>query len=523
LHIPLRIIVIDFVPQLAERLIASLATEHHLQHVDLISPSNVAHPPCALQFYDLNEIHFGDYDLSGISLPNSGLVEKMASYEAMALRCFDKLEKLSVQRARMYRLANRGEKLPFWNGFQIPYAERKAIYLRHLTYWSNRIRTLGVNFIICTNVPHVSVDYVIHGLAQVNGIPFITFEDVAQIGRLLPLKDAMQARTTVREAYKRVCMASARPSPTAVAERFINFQVNPKKDPTPGYMNKVGMGFTFHTYSEGLLRQLARDTYRELRDGRGPGRALTAFLAAIMYVRKERALNKLYSSIAQAPRAGEPYIYYAMHVQPEMSSAPLAGVFVDQVNAIRMLAAAVPQGMFIYVKEHPAQPALSRTLSEYYEIKALANVRMISKQISTFDLIRNAVAVATCTGTVGIESLFKEKPVLYFGRCAFAEAPGAYQVDSLEDCMHAVQKAIAGQEISLEQLRLFFCALESVCIPGHLAHIDQEKESRLGISDRDTLENVCGFVTQHIKTLKELIRVKDIHPVSHAETGNGHS
>ena len=122
------------------------------------------------------------------------------------------------------------------------------------------------------------------------------------------------------------------------------------------------------------------------------------------------------------------YVYFPLHVQPEMSTMGQApSVFDDQVLCIEQIAKIIPQGYAILVKEHPSQTFYYRDTIFYDRLRALPQVRMVPDGMDSHTLIRNSALVATVTGTAGWEALKYERPVVYFGYATYREMPGAFQ------------------------------------------------------------------------------------------------
>ena len=161
-------------------------------------------------------------------------------------------------------------------------------------------------------------------------------------------------------------------------------------------------------------------------------------------------------------------------MQPEASALPACDIFNDQYLPIQILSKLLPADTYIYVKEHLAQPAITRTYSFFRDLSDLKNVRIISKTTSTFDLIQNSVAVITGTGTAGIEALFYNKPVIYFGSTVFEAFPGAFRVRTTRDFELAVRSILNGDTLSvdLQQIRLFYKALEDCSCPGFVGALN---------------------------------------------------
>lgn len=121
---------------------------------------------------------------------------------------------------------------------------------------------------------------------------------------------------------------------------------------------------------------------------------------------------------------GESYIYFPLHLQPELTTSALGGAFSDQMLAIEMLSSWLPKGYFIYLKENPKQTEKQRGPLFYKRLAALKNVRLLSRTENSIALIKNSIGVATVTGTAGWEALFHGKPVLVFGLAWYRDFSG---------------------------------------------------------------------------------------------------
>jgi hypothetical protein len=165
------------------------------------------------------------------------------------------------------------------------------------------------------------------------------------------------------------------------------------------------------------LGQLVREVLRR------PHRVPPA-LVRYVYSRQYRAAV---AAQTQHKVAGERYVYFPLHLQPELTTAAQGGVFADQLLAVEALSAWVPKGCAIYLKENPKQTEKQRGPLFYQRLRALPNVRLLGRQENSVELIRNSVGVATITGTTGWEALFHGKPVSVFGAAWYREFPGVVE------------------------------------------------------------------------------------------------
>jgi hypothetical protein len=126
------------------------------------------------------------------------------------------------------------------------------------------------------------------------------------------------------------------------------------------------------------------------------------------------------------------YIYFPLQLQPELTTSTLGGIFSDQILAIERLSSIIPKDWLIYVKENPKQLDGHRGSYFFKRLSLIPNIRYISKDINSFDLIENSQFVATITGTVGWEAIQHGKVCVVFGKAWYQNFSGVVKYrDSL--------------------------------------------------------------------------------------------
>ena len=104
-----------------------------------------------------------------------------------------------------------------------------------------------------------------------------------------------------------------------------------------------------------------------------------------------------------------------MHLEPEMALQNFSPEFSNSFEMITWISKNLPTGLFLLIKEHPEMYGI-RSKNYYKKLKEIPNVKFVKPYSSSFELIKNSLAVATITGTAGYEAVYLKKPVLSFGK-----------------------------------------------------------------------------------------------------------
>lgn len=127
------------------------------------------------------------------------------------------------------------------------------------------------------------------------------------------------------------------------------------------------------------------------------------------------------------PDLSLPYIYFPLHLQPEMTTSSLGGRFRDQLIAIEQLSAKLPLGWRILVKENPKQGAFSRSPLFFFRFKRIPNISLVKSDMNTMELIKKSKLVATVTGSAAMEAAEHGIPAIIFGAHWFRSVHGIFE------------------------------------------------------------------------------------------------
>lgn len=212
-------------------------------------------------------------------------------------------------------------------------------------------------------------------------------------------------------------------------KRFIDEKKSEYSIAKPFYEKRV--------MSSGLGKRLY---YKFKANGWKPHRVIQCQLAYSNYQRLSTERNRLY---------GIRYICVFLQLQPEQTTLPDGGLFVHHLILIQMLYSAVStMGASLVIREHPAtfESAFNskwRPSDFYSSIKNIGpNIHFDDINAEPFTLIKNAIAVATITGTVLLESLLQGKPVIAFGKHPLRGFSSTALVDSFADEVELRKKIV---------------------------------------------------------------------------------
>jgi len=156
--------------------------------------------------------------------------------------------------------------------------------------------------------------------------------------------------------------------------------------------------------------------------------------------------------------ADEPYVYFPLHYQPELTTMVLAPFWQDQPSVIANIARSLPLGIRLYVKEHV--PMLGLRPVDYYDrLRAIPNVRLIDPYLSSLDLIQKSELVITITGTAGFEAALLRRPVIAFSDIFYNAMPGVQRCRAPEDLPGFIREALASPPADDRQVLAYVAAL----------------------------------------------------------------
>ncbi len=361
------------------------------------------------------------------------------------------------------------------------YRDIKELYYIFLRYWNDYILKHRINLMIINVMPHVVDEFVPYAICKARSIPTIIqgvmpFTKGEKINFILrPSHDLfdlnISARyNTLKEEYNRE--GKEVQLIPEMRRYFEQYDLNACIDKKVVFFNeKSSIVNRIAFYKKHAEKYLKRKEIKILSNK-------ILYLIKIKY-ETARFLKKV-ERLEENVDEQQDFLLFCLHLQPEATTTPAGGIYSDQLMAIRLISENLPDGLYLYVKEHPAYWIQKNRLESIYEsrneqfykqIKKLRNVRLIDHRISSGELLNDCLAVVTVTGTVGFEAIFRGIPVILFGATFYEEYPTVYRIRTAEDCKRAIAAVQSDKRVmDYRELEIFLAAVQKYVVPLGMMH-----------------------------------------------------
>lgn len=192
--------------------------------------------------------------------------------------------------------------------------------------------------------------------------------------------------------------------------------------------------------------------------------------------------------------ATQPYFFYPMHLEPEAVVLYHAhGLYSNQVKLMQNIAAQLPPGVFLYVKDHPHDQGY-RSVEDYLALKAIPNIKLLESHLPGKQIVAHSLGVITLTGTAGFEALLLGKRVFTFGKTLYSNGPGVVYLRNVRELREAIYRSLAQPEITETDLYRYLTAYLAALRPG-LVDYFSGRAQRYGIDlEKNAYEVANGLL-----------------------------
>ena len=317
----------------------------------------------------------------------------------------------------------------------------------YIHFFIDLLKTNRIDYIFFSTVPH-HADYVLYLVAKVLGIKTTAFFQAQELGKAFMVNDIEQ-------------LGSLDDTPEDTAP--IPIKRNGRK--SYFYMENLPKHRPYIKVTSALLFR----------------RDIDLFFHRLMNLRKERRFKRDYKHLAASHLPTGKFVYFPLHLQPELTTMTFGGKFVDQALAIECLRALLPNEWWIVVKENPKQTAYARGALFFARLAKLSKVIYAGKTLDTFDLIKQSEFCATITGTTGFEALTFGKRALVFGQAWYQNLPGVIRYRDELTLDEIMSVDFSHTELELAYAKLVHSMVDIVVNTDHISLIDgfsTEKNTR---------------------------------------------
>jgi hypothetical protein len=349
-------------------------------------------------------------------------------------------------------------------------------------YFSLLLRRKKITLVLFENMPHEGQDFVLYQLAKRIGIKtLICYQTLfADKFFMVTAMEDLGPFNTSPELFDgaRVALAPGYRQQSVNMSGFNLADSGVVAAPRPGANPRFAASRALRSVKDRIKSSLIKNSAAYLQKS---------------YVRRlsKHALDS--HSVDELIAGPGRFVYFPLHLQPELTTATFGGVYQDQLYAIELLSTLLKDDWMILVKENPKQTFFQRGELFFRRLSALGNVRLVEGAYSTYKLLEESQFAATISGTACWEALKGGKKCLIFGQAWYSALPGCYTYR--EDFDFERFLAAIHRKVPFDELRAAFERLMS--------------KAGDGVIDKDYACLVSGFeVEANAKKVAEsLVRV----------------
>ena len=292
------------------------------------------------------------------------------------------------------------------------------------------------------------------------GIPFFTIASARFANVFYVADDQYMGSARVRERFRELADDPV-PSPKYAEARRLYDEIRQRADSArPSYMRRVARSRPTaggYVRAVGALALMAPRLARALLRPRHvmairkiwmPANSRWNAARSVLVNTRERFVptDRQRPCLRSLDQARFPYVFFPLHVEPELSLLVFAPEHTNQIELCRRVALALPRGVRLLVKEHPAM-VTSRPRRFYEDLAGLVNVELIHSSVSSHDIFADARcrAVLVVSSTVGFEAAMDGRPVVSLGPTDYAVLPTVQPAASLEEAIERLRALCVGQ------------------------------------------------------------------------------
>lgn len=339
-------------------------------------------------------------------------------------------------------------------------------FIRMIFFFEAMLDKNSIDVILSREIPHFPSEFVLYVVAKNKGIPIYMCDFVQHLSRTILIDDIFD-----RNIYSTVEEKLEIDDSVEAHAKEIYMKLNNEHK----IVRSLAKVPKFESYKEkwsitSWFKYLARDIYfickknpleeslQSISDTSfGELHNVTRLKTAIYFASlryKSFQLERYYISkqVEIEPSKNYSAVFFA-HYQPERTTNPDGGLYLDTITAVRKLKAILPKNSTIYFKEHPHtfsptyrsffRGGLARSKSFYNELEKMG-IKFLSPYMFNDDIYDNVNLISSITGTVIFESIIKGKKSLMFGNNWIKSFPSVIHIDDTDLSTFALHEPSLG-------------------------------------------------------------------------------
>ena len=435
-----------------------------------------------------------------------------AEYELQALQLMDRMD---------------------FNQRSFNYLERRILFRKFIRCWTYIIDKYGIDALISPSIPHRSFDFPLYLACLRKRLKMVSFMSTPfmNAGRILAISDLYHIPDRIKQVFDqkqesglrqplsddiRDCLSRVKQNyPAAKPESFKELYRHHKKKPSVFLTGRKFIADMLGKQSPWLgqagwltngVPSYHKTDRRDVERSRSRQK-LVGYIAKIYRrIRYLKRLEKEYGKSTVKPDLIRKYVILALHYQPEATTAPRAGVFVDQLYVLELMSRHLPKDWLIFVKENPmqfnpiAEGNTGRPMRFYRDALKIPRVSFVPVDTDPFSLIDHALAVFSIAGTIGWEGMARGKPVVCFGPSWYEHfAPGVLRVQSGAD-LENVPAFIERYRYDERALHRYLKTIEELSL---CAYFRRGLKQLMDINEEECVESLRESVACRLGLIKE--------------------
>ena len=391
----------------------------------------------------------------------------------------------------MDRLHRRGSAFIFDGSFNT----RRKMFLKHCSFWHQYLLEKKISHVVFFGVPHEVYTFVIYSLARILNINTIIFSR----------EKSGPFRNKKTPEVQKQKFSSMMDSTFFVSETIEDIGDWRLSTSLNLIANKLGINFSRSTdlFTKNEVYELDSPSVVSSSDLNGSAKNLYERISRMIgdykksietlkYWVQSRQRHREHVGLAKSLNSATKSVLFCLAFQPEESTSPRGGIFVEQFLVVSLLSAGLPEGWKIRVREHPDQYRRLRARPKSFlkEISEISNVEIVPPDETVIESFKVSSAVAITSGTMGVESWVAGIPTIVFGEMWLKSAPGVYCVRSLNDLGEAFLRISEGAKIDKSALENFLTWTASHSFRGRITRKDSEDAELREV----TVENIFNIL-----------------------------